>query len=140
VYEDENRDVIPTSRFNPQIILVGLRSMNMSEFMYLFRGSGPSGSPEEMQQQMQKWAAWAKELSSNGHLRGGDPLDRTGKVLLGADKAVTEGPFAQAKDVVGGYMLIEAEDLIAAAELSASCPIFATGGSVEIRPVLKMNA
>ena len=112
----------------------------MSEFMYLFRGSGPTGSPEEMQQQMQKWAAWAKDLSSKGYLRGGDPLDRSGKVLVGADKTVTDGPFAEAKDVVGGYMIIEAEDLSTATELSTGCPIFASGGSVEIRPVLKMSA
>jgi len=111
----------------------------MSEFIYLFRGSGPTGSPEQMQQQMQKWADWAKDLSSKGHLRGGDPLDRSGKVLQGNEKTVTDGPYAEAKDVVGGYMLIEAEDLSVATELSTGCPIFGSGGSVEIRPVLKMS-
>jgi len=111
----------------------------MSDFIYLFRGGGPTGSPEQMQQQMQKWADWAKDLGSNGHLRGGDPLDKSGKVLLGADKTVTNGPYADAQDFVGGYMLIEADDLSTATKLSTACPIFESGGSVEIRPILKMS-
>jgi hypothetical protein len=49
------------------------------------------------------------------------------------------GPFAEAKDVVGGYTLIEAEDLSEAVELSKSCPIFEVEGAVEVRPVMKLN-
>ena len=111
----------------------------MSEFIYLFRGGDPSGSPEQMQQQMQKWTDWAKDLGSKGHLRGGGPLERTGKVVQGNQKSVTDGLYAQAGELVGGYMLIEADDLDKATELSKQCPIFNNGGLVEIRPVLKVT-
>jgi hypothetical protein len=111
----------------------------MSEFIYLFRGGEDPGSPEKMQQRMQKWAAWAKELGDKGHLKGGQPLDRTGKVVGGKQKAVTDGPYTEAKDLIGGFMLVEAKDLDQAAELSLGCPILEVGGVVEIRPILQMS-
>jgi hypothetical protein len=93
-----------------------------------------------MQQMMQKWMAWMKDLGANGHLKDrGQPLERAGKLVQGRQKTVTDGPFAEAKDVVGGYTLIEAEDLSEAVELSKGCPIFEVEGAVEVRPVLKLN-
>lgn len=59
--------------------------------------------------------------------------------MKGSQKIVTDGPFAEAKDVVGGYTLIEACDLDQAVELSKGCPIFEAEGAVEVRPVMKMN-
>jgi hypothetical protein len=112
----------------------------MSEFTYLFRGRKMSGSPEEMQQHFEKWAAWFKELAAKGHMRDpGHPLEATGKVVSGKQKIVNDGPYAEAKDVVGGYIVVEADDLAHAAELSKGCPILEAGGSVEIRPVQRLN-
>ena len=113
----------------------------MSEFTYLFRGGMPPGSsPEQWQQQMQKWVVWIKELGGRGHEKDqGHPLERTGKVVTGKEKTVLDGPYAEAKDIVGGYMLIEAKDLAHALELSKGCPIFDVGGSVEVRPVMKLD-
>ena len=54
-------------------------------------------------------------------------------------KTVTDGPFAEAKDLVGGYTLVEASDLAQAAELTSGCPILEIGGSVEVRPIMKMG-
>src|SRR5262244_2010361 len=111
----------------------------MSEFVFLYRGGEAGRSPERIQQSMQKWMAWFKELSQNGHIKDqGQPLERTGKVVKGKQKTVTDGPFAEAKDIVGGYTLIEARDLNEAAELSKGCPIFERNGFVEVRPVMKM--
>jgi hypothetical protein len=110
----------------------------MAEFIYLFRGGMPESSPEQMQQQMQKWRVWIEELGKKGHYKAGDPLDRGGKVVSGKQKVVTDGPYAEAKDLVGGYLMVVAETLSSAAELAKSCPIFETGGSVEVRPVMKM--
>jgi hypothetical protein len=56
--------------------------------------------------------------------------------VKGKQKAVTDGPFAEAKDVVGGFTLIEARDLEQAVELSKGCPIFEVEGAVEVRPVM----
>jgi hypothetical protein len=117
----------------------------MSEFLYLYRGGmssgSPQGSPEQMQQQMQKWIAWMKELEQQGHMRNpGHPLERSGKTVKGREKIVTDGPYAEAKDVVGGYTLIEARDLAHAVELSRGCPILGVDGTVEVRPIMKIGA
>ncbi len=114
----------------------------MSEFVFLYRneltGAAPA-SPEQMQQTMQKWMAWMKEMGEKGQLKNaGHPLDRTGKVVKGKQKTVTDGPFAESKDIVGGYSLVEAKDITQAVEISKGCPIFESGGMVEVRPVMKM--
>jgi hypothetical protein len=115
----------------------------MSEFLYLYRRSEAAIaalSPERSQQMMQKWMAWLKDLTEKGHVKDqGQPLERTGKLVKGKQKTVTDGPFAEAKDVVGGYTLIQAHDLDQAVELSKGCPIFDVDGAVEVRPVLKLN-
>jgi hypothetical protein len=112
----------------------------MSEFLYLYRGGQTGRSPEQMQQTMQKWMAWMKELGEKGHLKNqGQPLERSGKLVKGQQKTVTDGPFAEAKDVIAGYTLVEARDLDQAVELSKGCPIFEFEGAVEVRPIMKMN-
>jgi len=111
----------------------------MSEFVYLYRGGEAGRSPENAQQTMQKWMTWLKDLGAKGHIKDqGQPLERAGKLVKGKQKAVTDGPFAEAKDVVGGYTLIIARDLDQAVELSKGCPIFDVDGAVEVRPVMKM--
>jgi hypothetical protein len=112
----------------------------MSEFVFLYRGGSRDGSPAEMQQVMQKWMDWFKGLGEKGHIKDrGQPLERTGRLVTGRQKNVTDGPFAEAKDVVGGYTLIDARDLDQAVELSKGCPIFERDGAVEVRPVMKMS-
>ena len=112
----------------------------MSEFVYLYRGGMTNQSPEARQQNIQRWMAWFKELGDKGHVKNvGQPLDRTGKVVKGEKRVVTDGPYPESKDLVGGYMLVEARDLAHAAELSSGCPIFEFGGLVEVRPVMKID-
>jgi hypothetical protein len=95
--------------------------------------------PEQGEKQMQKWVAWMKELGEKGHIKDrGQPLDPAGKVVRGKQKVVTDGPYPESKDIVGGYTLIEAKDLSHAAELSKGCPIFESDGLVEVRPVMEM--
>ena len=112
----------------------------MNEFVFLYRGGSRDGSPAEMQQVMQKWMNWFKELAEKGHVKDrGQPLERTGKMVKGKQKTVIDGPFAEAKDIIGGYTLIEAHDLDQAVELSKGCPILERDGAVEVRPVMKLN-
>jgi hypothetical protein len=113
----------------------------MSEYVFLYRGGErPSGSLEQMQQEMQKWMVWLKELTDKGHIKDpGHPLERSGKLVRGKQKTVTDGPFAEAKDVVGGYTLVQAKDLAHAVELTSGCPILDIGGLVEVRPIMKMG-
>lgn len=112
----------------------------MSEFTFLFRGRDTSSSPEQMQNAMEKWVGWFKDLVAKGHIKDpGHPLEPTGKMVVGRNKSVNDGPFAEAKDVIGGYTLIEAKDIDEAAELAKGCPILEVGGSVEVRPIQKLN-
>jgi hypothetical protein len=112
----------------------------MNDYVFLYRGADRGGSPEEMQQRMQKWITWMKELAEQGHLKDrGHPLERSGKTVRGRQKTVIDGPFAEAKDAIGGYTLVQAGDLDTAVEISKGCPIFDTEtGTVEVRPVLPM--
>ncbi len=81
-----------------------------------------------------------KELGSKGHIKDqGHPMEAGGKVVKGKQKIVNDGPYAEAKDVINGYMLIEARDLPHAVELAKGCPILEAGGSVEVRPILKLT-
>jgi hypothetical protein len=111
----------------------------MPEFTFLYRGRDTSASPEQMQKTMEKWLAWFKDLGEKGHIKDpGHPLEATGKVVKSKQKLVLDGPFAEAKDVIGGYSVVEAKDLDHAAELAKGCPILEVGGSVEIRPIQRM--
>ena len=113
----------------------------MSEFVMLFRTSEAArqaamGTPEKAQRAMQAWLEWIRGLEAKGQLKHpGQPLAPAGKVVRGADKLVTDGPHVEAKDLVLGFIVVEAGDLDEAAELAKGCPMLAGGGSVEVRPV-----
>jgi hypothetical protein len=110
----------------------------MSEFIYLYRGGSRPESPSEGEKVMQRWIAWFQELGAKGHLKErGQPLDGEGKVVR-KQRTITDGPYAESKDVVGGFSIIEAKDLAQAAELAGGCPIFDRDGIVEVRPVMQM--
>jgi len=117
----------------------------MSEYVFLYRSTQEAhqeamGSPERAQQSMTKWRAWFKEMTDQGHLKSiGQPLERVGKVVGGKKKTITDGPYAEIKDVIGGYSLVEAKDLEQAAQIASGCPILESGGSVEVRPVKLMS-
>ena len=115
----------------------------MSEFVYLFRSTEAEqreamGTPERAQRSLQTWLAWIRDLEAKGHLKDpGQPLDRAGAVVRGKQKVVTDGPYAETKDLVLGFIVIEAKDLEQAVELAKGCPIVEGGGSVEVRAVMK---
>lgn len=114
----------------------------MSEFVFLFRASDAErreamGTPERAQQSMQAWLAWIRDLEAKGHLKErGQPLESGGRVVRGDARMVTDGPYVEAKDMVLGFIVVEARDLDEAVEVSKGCPMLRGGGSVEIRPVM----
>jgi hypothetical protein len=116
----------------------------MSEFVYLFRSTHEGqqeamGTPERAQRSLETWMAWIRELEAGGYLKHrGQPLERTGAVVRGAATPVTDGPDVAAKDMVLGFIVVEARDLAEAVRLAARCPIAVGGGSVEVRPVMPL--
>ena len=112
----------------------------MKDFMFIFRNGTEksSSSPEEMQNNMQLWFAWVDKLKNQGIYVAGEPLTPPGKVLKGKQTVITDGPFAESKEVVGGFFIIKADTLEQAAELAKDCPDLPVGGTVEVREVMKM--
>ena len=109
----------------------------MTDFMMLFRG-GTAGmarfSPEEKQRHLGKWGQWIESMSKAGKFKAGDPLSGEGRVLSGT-KQISDGPYAEAKDLVGGYVIVATDTLEEAVELAAGCPIYEAGGTTEVRPI-----
>ena len=112
----------------------------MTEFTLLYRGGqGHSTSPEEMQKIYQKWGLWFDSLKKkNALVAVGHPLEKEKLVVLG-DKSVSDGPFAEAKDVIGGYSIVRAASLQEAAEYAKGCPLLDRGGYVEVRQNMPLN-
>lgn len=114
----------------------------MPKFMFIFRGGGYATpgqlSPTEIQAHLARWNAWTNGLLAAGKLAGAQPLEHppSGKTLRGRDRVVTDGPYAESKDLVSGTLVVEAASLDDAAALARDCPIFEFDGSVEVRPVL----
>ena len=130
---------LDTNRMRARRARITTKEDEMSQYLFLYRGAQRPTSPQEMQQVMQKWMSWFQELGAQGHIKDpGQPLEPTGKIVAGKQKTVTDGPFAEAKDLVGGYTIVEAKDISEAAEISKGCPIFERSGFVEVRPVMKM--
>lgn len=112
----------------------------MEKFMYLFiEDATQSGqaSPEEMQAGMQKWFDWIDKLKATDQYVSGEPLLPSGKLIKGANKVVTDGPFAESKELVSGFFIVLAKDIDHATEMAKDCPIFETGGDLAVRPVQK---
>jgi hypothetical protein len=109
----------------------------MAKFLFVYRNEKDSYNkltPEEMQQQHQKWSVWMAEgLRQGWLLDAGNGLKTEGRVV-NPKNVVTDGPFVESKEVVGGFTIVQAETLDAAAELAKGCPILLRGGSVEVRP------
>src|SRR5262245_22774228 len=111
----------------------------MAKYMYIFRGGAfvTGGlSPTEMQEHLAKWYRWADGFAA-GRQNVGHPLQNRAKTIRGSDRAITDGPYAESKDLVTGAFVFEAASLDEAAELAKDCPIFEFGGSVEVRPLLE---
>jgi hypothetical protein len=99
-------------------------------------------SPEQMQQVIQKYIAWGEGLRNAGVLQGGQKLtDEPGKIMRGkaGQVRVTDGPYSETKEVLGGYYIVETADYDGAIALARNCPHFDYGGTIEVRQVDTMG-
>jgi len=105
------------------------------KFLYLYRSPANPGakppSPEEMQVMFQQWTAWKAKFSEE-IVDLGDGLKPSGAIYKGG--TVSDGPFIEAKEVLGGYSIVSAKSLARALEIAKDCPMnFVPGASIEIR-------
>lgn len=96
------------------------------------------GTPESAQRSLQAWMTWIGNLEKNGHLKNrGQPLEATGKIVRA--NMITDGPFVEAKELVLGFIIVEARDMEQAIKLASDNPMVLGGGSLEIRPVMSLG-
>jgi len=108
------------------------------QFMLIFRGNDwhKGLSPEEMQQVASQWMAWFKGLTEQGKALAGNPLEPEGKIISGKNgRVVADGPFAESKEAIGGYFLLQVKSLDEAVAIAKDCPGLSYGIKVEVRPV-----
>lgn len=113
-------------------------------FMLLFRNAGPEThghlTPEQREQLTQQWNNWYDGLAARGKAVQGQPLEMQCRVVSGArGETVIDGPFAEAKEVVGGYFLLRVADIEEATAIARECPSLPLGVRVEIRPVAERS-
>lgn len=105
--------------------------------MLLFKGTDwqKGLSPEEMQKVADQWMAWFKRLTDQGKAIAGNPLEREGKVISGKNGRIVDGPFAESKEAIGGYFLLQVNNLEEATAIAKECPGLPYGAVIEVRPV-----
>jgi hypothetical protein len=108
-----------------------------SEYLLLFRNTNWHNdlSPEEIQHTMSRWTGWFDRLVATGKCKGGHPLLATGAVISGKAGTVSDGPFAESKEAVGGYFFLQVDSMEEAMDIARECPALEHGISVEVRPV-----
>jgi hypothetical protein len=107
-------------------------------YMLLFRGThwDRELSPEEIEEVMSRWISWFERLVQEGKARAGQPLRSTGKLVSGKKGGtVADGPFAESKEAVAGYILLRVQDEDEAIKIAKECPGLDYGATVEVRPV-----
>jgi hypothetical protein len=108
----------------------------MTKYMFVYRNADTAAppSPAEIQAALAKWGAWIEKYSKSGHIvDGGDGLKGSGRVLRPAG-VVSDGPFVESKEVLGGYSIIQAKSYDEAVAVARECPCLDDeDGSIEIR-------
>jgi hypothetical protein len=113
-----------------------------SDYLLLFRGNDWEDhlTPEELRKVVTDWYAWFQRLAQEGKCLGGLPLLNTGKLISGKQgRTISDGPFAESKESVGGYFHLRVAHEREAIEIAQQCPGLDYGCVVELRPVGERN-
>jgi hypothetical protein len=114
----------------------------MQYMLLIYDSEGRSLSPTEQGQLMQEYMSFTQDIVKAGKFKAGDPLEPTSTAttvkVRNGKTATTDGPFAETKEQLGGYYIVEANDLDEAVGIAARIPAARTG-SIEVRPIMKMN-
>lgn len=117
-----------------------MNAMEMSNDGYLLLFHNNESWRELGQEELEKYVtqnhAWLEHLMTSGKAKGGQALARSGAMVSGKNgRSITDGPFAESKEVVGGYLLMNVETFEEAVAIAKTCPTLAYGGKVEVRPL-----
>lgn len=114
----------------------------MKEFLLVFRmdmALQTQVSPEQMQSRMKLWQDWMGSIAAQNKLvSSGNRLATEGRVVK-KDNVITDGPYVEIKEAIGGYSIVRAGSLDEAAEIAKGCPILLGGGNVEVRTIVPMD-
>ena len=115
----------------------------MKDFLFVFRrnfvNNEAQPSPQQLQDMMKPWQDWMDDIAAQNKLvSAGSRLASEGKVVK-SKTMVTDGPYIEMKEAIGGYIIVRTETLEEAAELAKGCPILLIGGNVEVRQVIAMD-
>ncbi|WP_339752459.1 YciI family protein [Algoriphagus aquimarinus] len=114
----------------------------MKEFMMVFIGEDYEDlglSPEQLQERMGKWFVWGEKMKNQGIIKSGEALHAAAKTISGPDRIVTDGPYTESKEMIGGYYVVSAESFDEVVKIAQDFPDYDLGSSVEIREVMKFE-
>jgi hypothetical protein len=117
-----------------------MSTQSKNPYMLIFRNTDWHNglSPEQMQQVATQWMGWFKRLSDQGKVIAGNPLEPAGKIVSGkGGRVVADGPFAESKEAIGGYFLLDVSTMDEAVAIAKECPGLPYGAKVEVRPVME---
>ena len=113
----------------------------MKDYLLVYRAdyaSMPERTAEQNETVKKQWMDWIGGIAAQNKLADkGAPLGSEGRVVR-ANNVITDGPYTEIKELIGGYITIRAESFDAAAEMAKGCPILTTGGNVEVRDIVPM--
>jgi len=108
----------------------------MNEYLLLMKGDdSASASPAEMQERMGEYMVWMQRMMSEERLVAGQPLQPSGTHLTDRDSVVTDGPFLEPKEIIGGYVIVRAADLDEATNIARDCPLL-KHCEIYVRPLI----
>lgn len=109
----------------------------LNDYLLIFRGPDWDRDLDikQTEQTLDRVNAWCSALASQGKVKGGLALQREGRIVSGKKgQLVLDGPFAESKEAIGGYLILAARDLEAAIAVAQDCPTLEYGISIEVRP------
>jgi len=115
-----------------------MNTQNQNGYMLLYRSDEwyKRLSHSELRKLMNQNKAWIERLTAQGKAKPGRALERTGAIVSSkSGRLVIDGPFAESKEAIGGYLMLDVETIEEAIAIAQSSPGLAYGGSIEVRPV-----
>ncbi len=111
----------------------------MEDFMLIVRAYDYTNvTPEEMQKRMEAYRPWMEKMTASGRYKGGAPLEPgTGRLVKNKNTVLTDGPFLESKEIIGGYVIVQAEGFDEAVRFAKECPLI-NHCELEVRKLGKM--